>query len=82
MILKNWRPISLLNTGYKILTKSLARRIYIVLPSIINLDQTGFIKGRYIGENIRTIDDIIDYTSLKHQPRILLLLDFEKALTQ
>ena len=79
LLLKNWRPISLLNTDYKILTKSLAMRLHKVLPSIINLDQTGFLKGRYIGENIRTIADLIDYTSLRNKPGIILLLDFEKA---
>ena len=79
LLLKNWRPISLLNTDYKILTKSLALRLHKVLPSIINLDQTGFLKGRYIGENIRTIADLIDYTSIKNNPGIILLLDFEKA---
>ena len=79
ILLKNWRPITLLNTDYKILTKSLAIRLHKVLPSLIDLDQTGFLKGRYIGENIRTISDIIDYTSLRNQPGIILLLDFEKA---
>ncbi len=78
-LLKNWRPISLLNTDYKILTKCLALRLHKVLPSIIDLDQTGFLKGRYIGENIRTVADIIEYTSIKNQPGIILLLDFEKA---
>ena len=79
ILLKNWRPISLLNTDYKILTKCLAIRLHTILPTIINVDQTGFLKDRYIGENIRTIADIIDYTSLKHKPGIILLLDFEKA---
>ena len=79
ILLKNWRPITLLNTDYKILTKCLAFRLNKVLPSIIDLDQTGFLKGRYIGENIRTISDLIDYTSLRQQPGIILLLDFEKA---
>ena len=79
ILLKNWRPITLLNTDYKILTKCLAIRVRRVLPSIINLDQTGFLKNRYIGENIRTISDLIDYTSLQNQPGIILLLDFEKA---
>ena len=52
--LKNWRPISLLNCDYKI-------AIYlIVLPDLINSDQTGFLKGRSIGENVRLIDSIID----------------------
>ncbi len=78
-LLKNWRPISLLNTDYKLLTKCLAIRLHEVLPHIIDFDQTGFIKGRYIGENIRTVADIIEYTSLKHEPGIILLLDFEKA---
>lgn len=78
-LLKNWRPISLLNIDYKILTKCLAHRLQKVLPNIIDTDQTGFLKLRYIGENIRTISDIIEFTSLKNQPGIILLLDFEKA---
>ncbi len=78
-LLKNWRPISLLNTDYKILTKALASRLKKALPLIIDPDQTGFLEGRYIGENIRTISDLIDYTSLKNTPGILLLIDFEKA---
>ena len=52
-ILDNWRPISLLNVDYKIATKSISNRIKPVLSSIISPSQTGFIKGRYIGENIR-----------------------------
>ena len=55
--IKNWRPISLLNTDYKILASVLANRLQTVLPSIISLDQNGYLKGRYIGFNIRTICD-------------------------
>ena len=51
--LENLRPISLLNVDYKILTKTIAKRIEKVLPNIINVDQTGYVKGRYISENIR-----------------------------
>ncbi len=53
--LKNWRPISLLNTDYKIIAKLLANRLKLVLPYIINGDQTGYLKNRYIGENIRLL---------------------------
>ena len=57
--IKNWHPITLLNTDYKIAAKALANRIKSVLPSIINNDQTGFMKNRFIGENVRLIDCII-----------------------
>ena len=54
-LLENWRPISLLNVDYKIITKVIANRIKTVLPNIIHESQSGFMKGRYIGENIRLI---------------------------
>ena len=76
---KNWRPITLLNCDYKIATKSIASRIRKVLPKIINNDQTGFLKGRFIGENIRLIDSIINYTNTEKIPGLLLFVDFEKA---
>ena len=78
-LLKNWRPITLLNCDYKIATKSIASRIRKVLPKIINNDQTGFLKGRFIGENIRLIDSIINYTNTEKIPGLLLFVDFEKA---
>ena len=77
--LKNWRPISLLNTVYKIASGSIANRVKTYLDKIINPDQTGFIKGRNLAENIRTIYDIMQYTEDENIPGLLLLIDFEKA---
>jgi hypothetical protein len=79
LFLKNWRPISLLNTDYKILTKVLSNRLSSVLPDIVDEDQTGYIKGRFIGTNIRLIEDIIHFTKIKNIPGIILNIDFEKA---
>ena len=77
--IKNWRPITLLNTDYKIAAKAIANRIKTVLPKLINNDQTGFMKGRFIGENIRLIDGIIQYATQHNVPGLLLFIDFEKA---
>ena len=79
MLLKNWRPISLLNTDYKILAKILASRLQKVLPCIIHGDQTGFLKGRYIGENIRLFLDSIEFCKKYSIKGIVFSIDFEKA---
>ena len=50
--LHNWRLITLLNVDLKIAAKAIAKRLETVLPNLIHPDQTGFVKGRYIGENI------------------------------
>ena len=78
-LIKNWRPIALLNTDYKILTKSIANRLKTVLPDLISHEQTGYLKGRYIGENVRLILDLINFCEKNVVPGALLFLDFEKA---
>ena len=78
-LLENLRPISLLNIDYKILTKTIAKRMEKVLPNVINPNQTGYIKGRFIGENVRLIHDIMYHTKLTDKPGIAIFLDFRKA---
>ena len=77
--LDNWRPISLLNVDYKKATKAIANRVKQVITKIINNSQTGFIKGRYIGENIRLLFEIIDNTEEENKPGLIFFSDFEKA---
>ena len=62
LYLKNWRPVILLNVDYKIATKTIALRIEKMLPHLINRTQTGYVRGRFIGEGIRLILDIMEYT--------------------
>jgi hypothetical protein len=73
--LKNWRPISLLNADYKIAAKVISNRMKKVLGSVISNDQTGFLPNRYIGENVRLILDIIEYTDHNKIPGTLFFID-------
>ena len=78
-LLKNWRPITLLTTDYKILTKALAMRLQKTLTSLIDTDQVGYISGRYIGQNIRTIFDLMSLTEDFNLEAYITQVDFEKA---
>ena len=51
----------------------------IIVPKLVNNDHTGFIKGRFTGENIPLIDTVINYAGSKHSKGLLVFLDFEKA---
>ena len=51
MLLKNWRPLSLINSDAKLFTKLLANRLNTVLPQLINPYQTGFMPHRLISDN-------------------------------
>ena len=62
LFIKNWRPITLLNTVYKITSRTIANRIKTVLNKLISNDQTGFIQGRFIGENTRLLYDTMQIT--------------------
>ena len=46
---------------------------------MINTDETGHVRGGYIGENIRQLSVIIELTTLHDMPGLILLIDFEKA---
>ena len=69
----------MLNTDYKIMTKALAKRLERVIDKLIHPNQSGFIKGRFIGEGIRFTEDLIEYADPYEKTGIILQLDFEKA---
>ena len=74
-LVKNWRPISLVNVDAQLASKTLAKRLEKVLPEVIHFNQNAFVKGRTIFDAVRTIDDVIEYARYKDIPGI----DFEKA---
>ena len=63
---------------YKIASSCIAARLKTVLPKLIGDDQKVFLKGRYIGENIRLLYDTFTYAKQRQIPG-LLMEDFEKA---
>ena len=79
MVLSNWRPKTLLKSvDYKIHARATAKRIEWKLPKLVLSDQTGFVKGRYIGQNVRLLNDLMEFTESNKLPGILLFIDFEK----
>ena len=61
------------------MTKVITTKIKNVLPTIIHHNQTGFINDRYIGETVRSIFDLMDFTLSKNIPGLLIFIDFHKA---
>lgn len=74
-----WRPITLLNLDYKILAKCLALRIRDVIPKLIDLDQSGFVYGRYIGVNLRNTQDVISHFLGEEEGGLVVSVDFAAA---
>ena len=78
-LIENWKPISLINVDTKIITKVITLSVKNVLPKIFHHNQTGYVKDRYIGETVRSIFDIMEFTNNENIPGILIFIDFKKA---
>ena len=76
---KDWRPISLPNTDYKILSSIISARIKPILNSTISLEQQCGLPNRQIFNNHLNILSAIDFTNDFVQPLAILQIDFYKA---
>lgn len=69
----------MLNVDYKVLAKLLARCLANVIPILVHPNQTGFIPSRHIGDNIRNIQALIDFTLMTGRYGLVVSLDFSAA---
>lgn len=76
---KDFRPISLIHSFAKIVTKILANRLASRLPEIVSTNQSAFIKGRCIHDNFILVQQTAKAVQKQRVPRILLKLDIGKA---
>jgi hypothetical protein len=76
---KQFRPIALCNVIYKLLTKVIARRLKPILPTIISPEQSGYVEGRQILDNIILAHEVIHSLQKTKTPGMLLKLDLSKA---
>ncbi|WOG89358.1 hypothetical protein DCAR_0208596 [Daucus carota subsp. sativus] len=77
--LQDYRPISLINSVFKILSKVLANRIKFKLDDLISESQAAFVKGRNISDSIFMVNEIIHFLQLSKTEGLVIKLDFAKA---
>jgi hypothetical protein len=77
-----FRPISLQNCIMKAITKVLTTRLHAAIHSLVDADQTGFLSGRRISENIVYAADIIRCCHLRKAPTLVFKIDFKRPSTR
>lgn len=77
--IRDYRPISLIRSFSKLVTKCLARRLALVLNDLVHPSQSAFIQGRSIHDNVRSVQLICKTLHRKKKSCLLLKLDIAKA---
>jgi hypothetical protein len=76
---KNFKPITLCNVIYKIISKVIALRLKPILPFIISKEQSEYVEGRQIMDSVILVHEVIHSLKSTRTPGILLKLDLSKA---
>ncbi|GAU35536.1 hypothetical protein TSUD_155670 [Trifolium subterraneum] len=75
----DFRPIALVSSVYKILSKVLANRLRNVIGTVVSSTQSAFIKGRQILDGILIANEIVDNAKRERKDLLMFKVDFEKA---
>ncbi|CAN1845014.1 Transposon TX1 uncharacterized 149 kDa protein [Linum perenne] len=82
--MKDCRPISLYNMLYRLMAKALPNRLRKLMPGMISEEQSSFVLGRSIIDNVMNAFQIFHMTKLKHRAKygeVAIKIDILKALT-
>lgn len=74
-----FRPISLCNIGYKVITKVITNRLKRILPKIIPDNQGGFIQGRQLVDNFVLVQEAIHSSLHRKEKGMAIKLDLANA---
>ena len=78
LLIRNWRGITLLTYDFKIWAKVIANRLE-ETTDLINKHQTGFVKGRSIFCNIRTMMEVVAYMKKSKKAGVIVTIDFQSC---
>jgi hypothetical protein len=78
-LISNYRPVTLLNCDYKLMTKTYSLKLMNVAPSLVHPNQAGFMKGRKIEDQVKLTKFLLNYAEVAEEKGIIVALDQEKA---
>nr|GEZ31712.1 RNA-directed DNA polymerase, eukaryota, reverse transcriptase zinc-binding domain protein [Tanacetum cinerariifolium] len=75
----DFRPISLIGSVYKVVTKILAKRLAMVISDLVSNTQSAFVAGRQILDGPFILNEILAWCKRKKKQAIIFKVNFAKA---